>query len=1182
MASIFKNPSKIGQLYLEKSDDLIFIINENSLCEYSNSKYITGMKKIIDFVFFEDFKKMKSLIKTIFKVGYGTEEIRIREDNNRAKWFEIKGSRFTNDEDNKPRAFLICKDITKFKQIEFEYEDFQVRFDELAATLPEIKYWKLLQSKDGLKAVQKTIEMLELVIEHIPQFIYWKDTNLVYMGCNNKFASINNLKNPSSIIGKTDDDLDWVKNNIENIQTSERNVISNDTPEYNVIESLDIFNGEQAWFEINRIPLHDPKGKVVGLLATYEDITIRRVGEQKLRESEKKYRSILDNIKEGYFEVDLKGTFTFFNESFGEIFGETRDALMGTNYQKYVDEVNKNEMFKIYNEVYRTGNPNSNFQFQFFKNEVEEITCESSIYLRYDSKGNKIGFSGLARNITEKFYLLQKIKESEEKYRTIFNASPDYIFLTDSVGNILDMNPALLDKIGLKLEEALGMNFSKFYAGEDVSKMNEVAKIISSGKELKGVEVKAKTTLGEIFEYEINSVPLKEEGKLVTILNIARDITLRKKTEEKLRESEKKYRHLFESSTYSIILVSRRGIITDCNPATERLFGRKIEDLIGKSFMDVRIKPEIMLPMFKQRYQSILKGDVPDPIELNIKRSHDGSEMWINVDDSLVEIGDELVFQVIIQDITESKVAEQKLKDSQEELKKLNQELEQKVEERTKDFIKSEQQYRTTIDSLGDPLHVIDKELKIILINKNLKAWLAELGLETDMLGKKIPEVFPFLPQNVYEEYTQVFNTGKAMVTIEETVLPEHNVITETRKIPIFSEGKVNQMITIIRDITDKKEMENQLIESEENFRNMITNLDEGYYKIEMEGKILYHNPAFSKIAGFEPSENLINTHQPFIWLNPEDQERYKEGLMKNGFIRNFTVPVKRKDGETIIVQVNAHLIRDENIIEGTFTEITEKFRLEQELFESEKKLRLQNIELKKLDEVKNDFITMAAHELKTPLISISGYTDYILIKHRSQMPPEIIEDLVTVQRNVKRLEVLMDQLLDVLKIDEHELKLQKEFKNVSMIINDCLDELSYLINEKNLEIILNIHHEIILNIDATRIFAVFTNLISNAIKFTPDYGWIKISSKKVDNNYRFEVKDKGIGLTEDDLKRLFKKFERIKPPVVSKNINIKDSGTGLGLYITRGIITAHHGEIEAQSEGTNKGSTFSFTLPIT
>jgi len=212
----------------------------------------------------------------------------------------------------------------------------------------------------------------------------------------------------------------------------------------------------------------------------------------------------------------------------------------------------------------------------------------------------------------------------------------------------------------------------------------------------------------------------------------------------------------------------------------------------------------------------------------------------------------------------------------------------------------------------------------------------------------------------------------------------------------------------------------------------------------------------------------------------------------------------------------------------------------------------------------------MAAHELKTPLISISGYTDYILMKHRNSLAPEITEDLKTVQRNVTRLEVLMDQLLDVMKIDENKLEIKKELVNITKIINDCLDELSYLINEKNLEVILNINHEIMLNVDPNRIFTVFTNLISNAIKFTQGYGWIEISGKRVKDTYIFEVKDNGIGLTEGELSRLFIKFERIN----------QDSGTGLGLFITKGIVNAHNGEIRASSGGLDKGTTFEFTLP--
>lgn len=137
------------------------------------------------------------------------------------------------------------------------------------------------------------------------------------------------------------------------------------------------------------------------------------------------------------------------------------------------------------------------------------------------------------------------------------------------------------------------------------------------------------------------------------------------------------------------------------------------------------------------------------------------------------------------------------------------------------------------------------------------------------------------------------------------------------------------------------------------------------------------------------------------------------------------------------------------------------------------------------------------------------------------------------------------------------------------------MDELSYLINEKNLEIILNIDYEIIINIDPTRIFLVFTNLISNAIKFTPDYGWIEVSAKKENEKYFFEIKDNGIGLTKDEIGRLFKKFESIKHPIRSK-----DTGTGLGLYISKGIVEAHGGEIWVKSEGLNEGTTFSFSLP--
>ncbi|MFX1570779.1 MAG: PAS domain S-box protein [Promethearchaeota archaeon] len=1025
MTSTFESYSKIGQIFSENIDDLIFIINGKNQCEYINFEDFTSKRNFNEFIHPDDLKGVNRLIKNIYKTGFGVIDAQIKYKGNPFKWFEVKGKSFRDNEDDKKKVLLICREITKFKDLEFKMQRSQARFGELADYVPEIQFWKLLQTREGKSVAQKTREMLELVLDNIPQLIYWKDTNLVYMGCNKNFALLNHISEPTSIIGSTDEDIIWIKDNVKSIKSKENEVMKNNSAEYNTVESMTLVNGKQTWFEINRIPLHDPKGGVVGILVTYEDITIREIAEQKLKESEEKYRGILENIKETYFEVDLEGNFTFFNDAFVELIGYSKNELLNSNYQNFVDKENKDKIFNVYSQVFSTSKPQSGFQYQFKKKNGALVTCESSVYLSYDSEGNKIGFNGLARDITEKYILQQKIKESEEKYRTIFNASPDYIFITDTKGNILDMNPALLERIGTTLNEVRGINFSKFYVGENLDELRKIGELIISGKEIKGVEIKAQAYSGEIFEYEVNSVPLKENGKVQKILNLARDITLRKQAEQKLKESEKKYRHLFESSPYaiwlmdeegvivdcnstmndllstleikdligrkfsdvlsvlkrsdylinilknrfkrfltgeklgplefqitrvdgtkiwlsitsslvnigdqiltqaiiqnitdkknaeqkikesetkyrhlfekspySIILINRKGKIIDCNPVTEKLFNRKIETLINKNFLDLNIKPEKTLPLLKDRYQYLLQGIIPEPLEVQIAKSQSGSLMWINVEDSLVEIGDETVFQVIIQDITEKKRAEEELKNSQEELRILNRDLEQKVLERTKDLIKSEQQYRTTINSLSDPLHVIDKNLNIILANSAFDSWLRNLDIDKKIVGLNVFDAFPFLPDEIHEEYKLVFESGETLITEGSILLNTTEIFTETRKIPIFSENRVNQVITIIRDITESKKMENQLIESEKNFRNMITNLDEGYYMIQWEGNILYHNPAFCRIAGYDPNENLIGQSPPFSWQKPEDRERYDKLLQQNGVIRNYIVPVKKK-----------------------------------------------------------------------------------------------------------------------------------------------------------------------------------------------------------------------------------------------------------------------------------------------
>ncbi|MFX1420572.1 MAG: PAS domain-containing protein, partial [Promethearchaeota archaeon] len=252
MTSTFENFSKIGKIFSENIDDLIFVINDKHQCEYANFQEFVHTKKIGEFIHPEDLKRVNELIKDIFRLGFGTEESQIKYEGKTFRWYQIKGKSFIDIEDNKKKALLICREITKFKKFEFDLKKCQARFDNLADYVPEIQFWKLLQTREGKSVVQKTSEMLELVFDNIPQLIYWKDRNLVYMGCNRNFALLNKLKDPTTIIGRTDSDLIWLKNNIKSIQDKEFEVMNSNKPQYNAIESLTTLEGKQTWFEINR------------------------------------------------------------------------------------------------------------------------------------------------------------------------------------------------------------------------------------------------------------------------------------------------------------------------------------------------------------------------------------------------------------------------------------------------------------------------------------------------------------------------------------------------------------------------------------------------------------------------------------------------------------------------------------------------------------------------------------------------------------------------------------------------------------------------------------------------------------------------------------------------------------------------------------------------------------------
>jgi signal transduction histidine kinase len=244
------------------------------------------------------------------------------------------------------------------------------------------------------------------------------------------------------------------------------------------------------------------------------------------------------------------------------------------------------------------------------------------------------------------------------------------------------------------------------------------------------------------------------------------------------------------------------------------------------------------------------------------------------------------------------------------------------------------------------------------------------------------------------------------------------------------------------------------------------------------------------------------------------------------------------------------------------------------ELKRAEEVLREQYTKLKEIDEMKSRFISVATHELRTPLVSIKGYTELIRGGYAGEVPKEIGEMLEIVARNADRLAALTNDLLDQQRLESGRFQISPELFDLREVIKQTIQEVRPQISQKKQTLRVKIPEKPLpVKADRIRIAQVLINLLNNASKFTPERGDISLSLRDVGKFVETRVADTGIGISPDDIQKLFKPFPDIRRPVHYPS-------TGLGLSICKGIVELHGGRIWAESAGKDMGSTFTFTLP--
>jgi two-component system, cell cycle sensor histidine kinase and response regulator CckA len=406
--------------------------------------------------------------------------------------------------------------------------------------------------------------------------------------------------------------------------------------------------------------LKDDSGNVTGALSSAQDITERKKMEEALRKGEEKYRTILENIEEGYYEVDLAGNFTFINDSMCRIFGYPKGELMGMNDRQYADKENAKRLFQAFNEAYRTGEPHSGYDYEIIRKDGAKRYIEASILLQKDSSDKAIGFRGIIRDITERKRAEEALRESEEKYRTLVETSPDAITLMDLNLNIVMGNQPALNLYGYEnLQEVIGQSAFDFIAPEDRPRaIEDTRKMLETGS-IETREYKLLRKGGVPFPAEVRaSLILNVEKRPLAFICVSRDITERKKAEETLKKSEERFKELYDDAPIGYFEYNTDGRITSVNRTELEMLGYSLEEMIGRPPWKFIVEEDIA----RQQILAKLAGTMP-PVrgfERTYRQKGGGTFPAIVEDRLILDSGGKIKgIRATIQDITNLKRAEE-------------------------------------------------------------------------------------------------------------------------------------------------------------------------------------------------------------------------------------------------------------------------------------------------------------------------------------------------------------------------------------------------------------------------------------------------------------------------------------------------------------------------------------------
>ena len=883
-----------------------------------------------------------------------------------------------------------------------------------------------------------------------------------------------------------------------------------------------------------------------------KELEERQRVEEELQASKRLLSAIIETHPDVLYIYDLIEQRAFhYNRELYTSIGYTPEELIEIGAEILPKLMHPNDLAKFpdYLKQFDTAKEGEVFEFEYrmkHKNgEYRWFYSRDTLFAR-DKDGKPQQILGAATDITERKQVEEKLRKSEESFRALVENSPDIIGRFDHQLRHLYVNPAVELATGIPPEAFLGKTHRDLGMPEEIVTFFQDAlqSVFTTGQE-RLIEFGFPSPNG-IQYYQSRIVPeFNSDGTIGSVLKVARNITEPKQAEAALRESEQRFRSIFEQAAIGIAIALPDGRLSQVN--------QKFTDIIGYTSLEIQVlnfqditHPDDLAVELEYIRQCLAGESSTYSMEKRYIRK-DGSIVWVNLTSSRVfsGAGEPQYAIAVVEDISDRKLAEQKLRETT--------------------FL-----YQRILDAIPDLILCKGSESKIIYANKAFRDY---YGMTMEQLQGIIdaPRVNPEYTQQYVKDDAYVFNTGQTL-SIEEPVVRYDGIerLFSTVKSAIRdTNGQVVQTVGVSRDITEQKLAEESLRVSERRYSTLARISPVGIFRTDTKGQYLYVNERWCEIAGLTPSEALAESWSPAI--HPADQEwiiaQWYQMATENQR-SSHEYQVRRSDGVTtwVLGQVAAETEDSGEVtgFVGTVTDITKLKQTEQQLQQLNKELVKSNRELAQFADVVsqnlqqllrnlNSFTQLLAQKFHGHCLDTEAYQYLDLIVNAATLGQQQIHDLLVYYRvGTSRREFEPTGCNSVLRL-------------VLTNLQSALASSGAIVTYDSLPTVMA---------DGVQLIQLFQNLINNALKFRrPEVPpKIHISVEHQDNEWLFGVHDNGIGIKRQDYKRIFQIFQLL-------HTEHKYSGTGAGLAICKKIVERHGGEIWVESR-VGIGATFYFTIP--